>query len=164
MCFALTDTDVRPVLRRALSYTQLCVLLLRVFLKLIPKVQLCQLRGCQFLISRSRLLDGLRPIVRLADDVELRRIGRLGNLPQFNPDKVELNSVVCVVAYAKSMGFEMDRVFVEAGISGGKGFSTRPKGTELDSQLRPGDIVVATKLDPWRRAEHNIWWRAETTV
>ena len=61
-----------------------------------------------------------------------------------------------VEAYAKSMGFEMDRVFVEAGISGGKGFSTRPKGTELDSQLRPGDIVVATKLDPWRRAEHNI--------
>jgi putative DNA-invertase from lambdoid prophage Rac len=52
-----------------------------------------------------------------------------------------------VDAYAKSMGLEMDRVFVEAGISGGKGFSTRPKGTELDAQLRTGDIVVATKLD-----------------
>jgi putative DNA-invertase from lambdoid prophage Rac len=52
-----------------------------------------------------------------------------------------------VDAYAKSMGLSMNRVFVEAGISGGKGFSTRPKGTELDSQLRPGDIVVATKLD-----------------
>ncbi len=52
-----------------------------------------------------------------------------------------------VEAYAKSMGLSMDRVFVEAGISGGKGFTTRPKGTELDAQLRPGDVVVATKLD-----------------
>lgn len=52
-----------------------------------------------------------------------------------------------VEAYATSMGLEMNRVFVEAGISGGKGFSTRPKGTELDAQLRSGDMVVATKLD-----------------
>lgn len=52
-----------------------------------------------------------------------------------------------VEAYAKSMGLVMNHVFVEAGISGGKSFSTRPKGAELNADLRSGDIVVATKLD-----------------
>jgi len=49
--------------------------------------------------------------------------------------------------YAQSIGTKLDGVFVEAGVSGGKSLSLRPKGAELLSTLRPGDHVIATKLD-----------------
>jgi putative DNA-invertase from lambdoid prophage Rac len=49
--------------------------------------------------------------------------------------------------YAQSAGLTLDGVFVEAVVSGGKRFSARPKGAELLATLRPGDHVIATKLD-----------------
>jgi DNA invertase Pin-like site-specific DNA recombinase len=49
--------------------------------------------------------------------------------------------------YAQSVGLTLDAVFVEAGVSGGKRLSLRPKGGELLATLRPGDHVIATKLD-----------------
>jgi DNA invertase Pin-like site-specific DNA recombinase len=49
--------------------------------------------------------------------------------------------------YAQSVGLTLDGVFVEAGVSGGKRFSARPKGAELLATLRSGDHVIATKLD-----------------
>jgi len=49
--------------------------------------------------------------------------------------------------YAQSAGLTLDGMFVEAGVSGGKRLSLRPKGAELLATLRPGDHVVSTKLD-----------------
>lgn len=49
--------------------------------------------------------------------------------------------------YAQSAGLTLDGVFVEGGVSGGKRFSARPKGAELLATLRPGDHIIATKLD-----------------
>jgi putative DNA-invertase from lambdoid prophage Rac len=49
--------------------------------------------------------------------------------------------------YAQSIGLAVDAVFVEGGVSGGKQFSRRPKGAELLKTARPGDHVIATKLD-----------------
>jgi DNA invertase Pin-like site-specific DNA recombinase len=49
--------------------------------------------------------------------------------------------------YAQSVGLPLDGIFVEAGVSGGKRLALRPKGAELLATLRPGDHVVATKLD-----------------
>jgi putative DNA-invertase from lambdoid prophage Rac len=49
--------------------------------------------------------------------------------------------------YALSAGLTLTGVFVEAGVSGGKRLSLRPKGAELLATLRPGDHVIATKLD-----------------
>lgn len=50
-------------------------------------------------------------------------------------------------AYAKSIGREIDQMFVEAGVSGSKKLGMRPKGAALLDALRPGDVVIATKLD-----------------
>lgn len=49
--------------------------------------------------------------------------------------------------YVQSVGLTLGGMFVEAGVSGGKRFSARPKGAELLAALRPGDHVIATKLD-----------------
>jgi DNA invertase Pin-like site-specific DNA recombinase len=49
--------------------------------------------------------------------------------------------------YAQSAGLTLDGMFVEAGVSGGKRLSLRPKGAELLATLRPGDHVISTKLD-----------------
>lgn len=49
--------------------------------------------------------------------------------------------------YAQSAGLTLDGMFVEAGVSGGKRLSLRPKGAELLATLRPGDHVIGTKLD-----------------
>lgn len=49
--------------------------------------------------------------------------------------------------YAQSAGLTLDGVFVEAGVSGAKRLSNRPKGAELLATLRRGDHVIATKLD-----------------
>lgn len=49
--------------------------------------------------------------------------------------------------YAESVGLTVTEMFIEAGVSGGKRLALRPKGAELIANLRPGDHVIATKLD-----------------
>jgi putative DNA-invertase from lambdoid prophage Rac len=49
--------------------------------------------------------------------------------------------------YARSLGREVDEMFVEAGVSGAKRLAQRPKGAALLAKLKPGDVVIATKLD-----------------
>jgi putative DNA-invertase from lambdoid prophage Rac len=49
--------------------------------------------------------------------------------------------------YAAQRGWQLDKVFVDAGISGAIPFEDRPQGGELMACLRPGDAVVAAKLD-----------------
>lgn len=44
-------------------------------------------------------------------------------------------------------GSELTEVFVERGVSGSKPIGKRPVGAELMKRLKPGDTLVATKLD-----------------
>jgi DNA invertase Pin-like site-specific DNA recombinase len=54
-----------------------------------------------------------------------------------------------VVSYADSKGLQLplDNVFVEAGVSGGSEFQTRPEGAKLFEVLAKGDMVIFPKLD-----------------
>jgi DNA invertase Pin-like site-specific DNA recombinase len=52
-----------------------------------------------------------------------------------------------VEGYAKMHGWSVDRVFVERGVSGSVPLEERPEGKGLLSSLKPGDVLVAAKLD-----------------
>lgn len=54
-----------------------------------------------------------------------------------------------VVSYAdsKGLGLPIENVFVEAGVSGGSEFQTRPQGEKLFGALTLGDMVIFPKLD-----------------
>jgi DNA invertase Pin-like site-specific DNA recombinase len=52
-------------------------------------------------------------------------------------------------------GWEVSRVFVEAGISGSVPLAERPEGRILLAQLEPGDIVITPKLDRMFRSAIN---------
>jgi len=54
-----------------------------------------------------------------------------------------------VISYADSKGLELPivNVFVEAGVSGGSEFQTRPEGAKLFDVLSEGDMVIFPKLD-----------------
>jgi DNA invertase Pin-like site-specific DNA recombinase len=49
--------------------------------------------------------------------------------------------------YAKMQGMQLDKVFVERGVSGSKPLADRPQGTALLSLLQTGDVVITAKLD-----------------
>lgn len=49
--------------------------------------------------------------------------------------------------YATMQGLQIDRVFVERGVSGSKPLAARPEGAALLALLRPGDAVITAKLD-----------------
>ena len=52
-----------------------------------------------------------------------------------------------IEARALEMGWNLARVFVDAGVSGSIPFARRPEGAKLLAALRPGDVVVAAKMD-----------------
>ena len=52
-----------------------------------------------------------------------------------------------VEGYAMQLGWDLDHVFVERGVSGGKALADRPEGAKLLKRLRKGDAVVGSKLD-----------------
>jgi putative DNA-invertase from lambdoid prophage Rac len=52
-----------------------------------------------------------------------------------------------IAGYAQMRGLVIEHVFVERGVSGSRPLDERPQGSELIAALRPGDIVVAPKLD-----------------
>lgn len=49
--------------------------------------------------------------------------------------------------HAMVQGFEVARIFEERGVSGSKPLADRPAGSEMLAVLRPGDVVIASKLD-----------------
>lgn len=49
--------------------------------------------------------------------------------------------------YLAMHGWTLDRAFVEEGVSGAKPLAERPEGERLLATLRPGDTLVAAKLD-----------------
>jgi len=44
-------------------------------------------------------------------------------------------------------GYNLKAIFVEAGQSGSKPLAKRPEGAKLLATLKPGDIIIAVKLD-----------------
>lgn len=49
--------------------------------------------------------------------------------------------------YALMHGLQLDRVFIERGVSGSKPLDERPEGARLMAMLKPGDTVITPKLD-----------------
>lgn len=49
--------------------------------------------------------------------------------------------------YALQHGWSLDRVFREEGVSGSVPLAERPEGAKLLAAARPGDVIVAAKLD-----------------
>jgi putative DNA-invertase from lambdoid prophage Rac len=54
--------------------------------------------------------------------------------------------------YAQSLGMKVGKIFVEAGVSGGKSLSKRPKGGALLSLVTTGDHICVVKLDRMSRS------------
>ena len=52
-----------------------------------------------------------------------------------------------LAGYALMQGLQLDRTFVEQGVSGSTPLVERPEGAKLLAILRPGDIVLTPKLD-----------------
>jgi len=52
-----------------------------------------------------------------------------------------------IEARATENGWRLQQVYVDAGISGSVPFGKRPEGGKLLAALRPGDIVVAARMD-----------------
>ncbi|QAY97035.1 resolvase [Methylovirgula ligni] len=52
-----------------------------------------------------------------------------------------------VAGYAQMHGLEIGRSFVERGVSGSVPLGERPEGSSLLAVLKPGDVVIAAKLD-----------------
>jgi len=48
---------------------------------------------------------------------------------------------------AQILALEVDRVFVEEGVSGSKPLKVRPHGVALLAALQPGDTIITAKLD-----------------
>ncbi|HVI50920.1 MAG TPA: recombinase family protein [Candidatus Sulfotelmatobacter sp.] len=56
---------------------------------------------------------------------------------------------------AKENGWSLDKVFVERGVSGAKPLGERKEGKALLSVLKPGDVVISSKLDRMFRSAHD---------
>jgi putative DNA-invertase from lambdoid prophage Rac len=44
-------------------------------------------------------------------------------------------------------GWQLEHVYIDAGVSGSTPLGKRPEGTKLLAALRPGDVVIAAKMD-----------------
>ncbi len=54
--------------------------------------------------------------------------------------------------YAQSLGMKVAEIFVEAGVSGGKPLTKRPKGAHLLARVKDGDHIAVAKLDRFSRS------------
>jgi DNA invertase Pin-like site-specific DNA recombinase len=52
-----------------------------------------------------------------------------------------------IEGYASMLGLAAPRLFVEEGVSGSKPLSERPAAKQLLAVLKPGDVIIAAKLD-----------------
>jgi DNA invertase Pin-like site-specific DNA recombinase len=60
-----------------------------------------------------------------------------------------------IEGYAMMHGLQLDRMFVERGVSGSKPLGDRPEGARLLRKLTTGDVVVTAKLDRMFRSALN---------
>jgi DNA invertase Pin-like site-specific DNA recombinase len=52
-----------------------------------------------------------------------------------------------IEARALENGWQLERVYVDAGVSGSTPLGRRPQGARLLAAVKPGDIVCAAKMD-----------------
>jgi putative DNA-invertase from lambdoid prophage Rac len=52
-----------------------------------------------------------------------------------------------IAARCAEHGWHLEHVFVDAGVSGSTPLSKRPQGAKLLAALRPGDVMIAAKMD-----------------
>jgi hypothetical protein len=52
-----------------------------------------------------------------------------------------------IEGYAKMQGLQLDRIYVERGVSGSKPLAERSQGAALLATLKPGDVIITAKLD-----------------
>lgn len=52
-----------------------------------------------------------------------------------------------IEGYCHMQGWDLGPVFVEEGVSGSTPLGERPQGRELLDRVKPGDVIVAAKLD-----------------
>jgi DNA invertase Pin-like site-specific DNA recombinase len=52
-----------------------------------------------------------------------------------------------IAARAVENAWQLEHVYVDAGVSGGVPLAKRPEGSKLLKVVRPGDVIVAAKLD-----------------
>lgn len=77
---------------------------------------------------------------------------RVSTRPQVEGDSLEVQERQ-VRGRALQEGQELAHVYIERGVSGSRPLDERPQGRELLNALRPGDTLIAPKLDRiWRSA------------
>jgi putative DNA-invertase from lambdoid prophage Rac len=54
---------------------------------------------------------------------------------------------VKIEARCRENGWQLERVYVDAGVSGSVPLSRRPEGAKLLAMVRPGDVVIAARMD-----------------
>ncbi|MBO0736334.1 MAG: recombinase family protein [Alphaproteobacteria bacterium] len=54
-------------------------------------------------------------------------------------------------------GWRLERIYVDAGVSGSRPLVQRQEGAKLLLAVRPGDIVVAAKMDRMFRCAFDAW-------
>ena len=52
-----------------------------------------------------------------------------------------------IEGHAMVLGLQVDKMFVERGVSGSTRLHERPKGAKLLDTLKPGDVIITPKLD-----------------
>jgi len=52
-----------------------------------------------------------------------------------------------IEGYASMLGLDKPQLFVEEGVSGSKPMNDRPAAKQLLATLKPGDVIIAAKLD-----------------
>ena len=52
-----------------------------------------------------------------------------------------------IEGYASMLGLDAPNLFVEEGVSGSKPLNERPAAKQLLAVLKPGDVIIAAKLD-----------------
>lgn len=62
---------------------------------------------------------------------------------------------VKIEARCRENGWQLERVFLDAGVSGGMPLGQRPQGSRLLDVVRQGDVVVAAKMDRMFRSAAN---------
>ena len=71
---------------------------------------------------------------------------RVSTKPQTEGDSLEVQERM-VQGRALQDGLKLTHVFVERGVSGARRLQERPQGKALLEALKPGDVVIASKLD-----------------
>jgi DNA invertase Pin-like site-specific DNA recombinase len=61
-----------------------------------------------------------------------------------------------IEARCSENGWNLERIYVDAGVSGSTPLARRPEGAKLLAVLRPGDVVIAARMDRCFRSARSM--------